>query len=85
MELSLDTVAGQAADALLAGVTDPAAPPATATALTVDEQAAVKTSVHTLLAQAGITDATLPVEVHFAASPEGGWAVLRVAYVQRAV
>lgn len=81
MEIDLSTPASGAADALLAGVTNPAQVPAATVKLTQQQQDAVKVAVGALLEMAAIGEEN--VEVHFAASPEGRWAVLRVAAVTK--
>lgn len=80
MEINADTTGGQAAATLIGSLGSTTAP--TPTKLTAEQQQAVTVAVETLLAQAGITDSD-PVAVHYAASPEGKWAVLRVASVAK--
>lgn len=80
MEINADTTGGEAAAALIGSLGSGASK--APTKLTVAQQQAVTDAVETLLAQAGIVD-TDTVQVHFAANPDGKWAVLRVAHVIR--
>lgn len=80
MEINASTTGERAADALLGTLVAPETP--VPSELTDEQRQDIHIAVGALLSQAGIA-ATDPVEVHFAADPEGKWAVLRVASIIR--